>query len=103
MNIRLLDFAERDLEAGSDFHECRDPGLGAYFIDCLLSDIESLKLFAGAHAKHFGFHRMVSKRFPYSIYYDVAGDRIKIYGVFGDRQRPEMIEKTLNQRTPSNG
>lgn len=106
MIIRLLDAAERDLERGSDFHESRDSGLGAYFVDCLLSDIESLKLFAGVHAKRFGLYRMESKRFPYSIYYDVADDydvadgRVDIYGVFGDRQRPEAVEASLRRRTP---
>ncbi len=99
MNIRLLEEAERDLDAGSDFYESCDHGLGAYFVDCLLSDIESLKIFAGVHAKRFGLHRMVSKRFPYSIYYDVVDDRVDIYGVFGDRQRPEMIEKALKRRS----
>lgn len=99
MNIRLLAEAERDLDAGSDFYESCDRGLGAYFVDCLLSDIESLKIFAGVHAKRFGLHRMVSKRFPYSIYYDVVGDRVDIYGVFGDRQRPEMIENALERRS----
>lgn len=100
MNIRLLDEAERDLEAGSDFHENRDSGLGAYFVDCLLSDIESLKLFAGVHARRFGLHRMVSKRFPYSVYYEVVGERVDVYGIFGDRQRPETVEAALKGRSP---
>jgi plasmid stabilization system protein ParE len=98
LKIRLLDEAERDLDAGSDFYESCDRGLGAYFVDCLLSDIESLKIFAGVDAKRFRFHRMVSKRFPYSIYHDVVGDRVDIYGVFGDRQRPEIIENALKRR-----
>jgi hypothetical protein len=39
-----------------------------------LSDIESLVIFAGIHRKEFGFYRMLSKRFPYAIYYDVNDD-----------------------------
>ena len=49
MRIRLLPEAERDLEVGADFYESQKAGLGVYFNDCLASDIESLKLYAGIH------------------------------------------------------
>lgn len=68
MNIRLLPEAERDLEVGADFYEEQRPGLGQYFIDCLISDIESLKVFAGIHEIYRDFYRSLSRRFPSSIY-----------------------------------
>ena len=47
MKLRLLPEAEWDLEIGTDFYESQREGLGAYFNDCLASDIESLKLYGG--------------------------------------------------------
>ena len=57
MKPRLLPEAERDLEIGADFYESQAPGLGTYFNDCLASDIEFLKLYAGIHEQYRGFHR----------------------------------------------
>ena len=37
--------------------------------DSLFSDIDSLTLYGGVHPKIFGYYRMLSKRFPYAIYY----------------------------------
>ncbi len=54
----------------------------------------------GHNAKKFGFFRLLSKRFPYSIYYDFVDIDIVVFGVFGDRQNPELIEASLRQRDP---
>ena len=44
MRIEILDKAEDDLVAGFQFYEAQESGLGAYFLESLYSDIESLKL-----------------------------------------------------------
>ena len=49
MKIRILPNAEKDLEIGADFYESQCDGLIAYFVSSLISDIESLKLYAGIH------------------------------------------------------
>lgn len=74
MRIRILPEAERDLEIGADFYESQQAGLGTYFNDCLASDVESLRLYAGIHEQHRGFFRSLSKRFPFSIYYKLNGE-----------------------------
>lgn len=66
----LKEVAE-DLEEGRLFYDRKEPGIGDYFFDSLISDLESLKLYAGIHSKRFGYHRMLSKRFPFAIYYEV--------------------------------
>jgi len=66
MRIELLDSAEKDLLDGFGFYERQSKGLGDCFIDSLFSDIESLHLYAGVHALHFGYHRLLSKRFPFA-------------------------------------
>jgi hypothetical protein len=95
MKIRLLPEAERDLEIGADFYESQKAGLGLYFNDCLTSDIESLKLYGGIHEEYCGFHRSLSKRFPFSIYCKLNGDWVEIYAVLDARQDPRKIDAAL--------
>ena len=49
MKIEILEQAQDDLIHGFRFYEGREAGLGVYFLDCLLSDIDSLLVFAGIH------------------------------------------------------
>jgi len=72
MQICLTQSAEADLLTGFMFYERQQAGLGAYFLDSLYADIDSLMLYAGVHPKPTGrFHRILAKRFPFAIYYDV--------------------------------
>ncbi len=71
MNIRILEEAEQDLIDGFLFYDSQEAGLGGYFLDSLFSDIESLYLFAGIHSVNFGYHRLLSKRFPFAVYHKV--------------------------------
>ena len=54
MRVRILDSAERDLEKGYRFYERQSHGLGAYFLDSLYSDIDSLTYFGGIHRADTG-------------------------------------------------
>lgn len=96
MKIRILTAAMRDLENGRDFYDLQEPGIGDYFQDGLFSDIDSLVLYGGIHRKVFGYHRLLSKRFPYAIYYRVDGDDAAlICRVLDCRRDPEKIRKSL--------
>jgi len=95
MKIRILTLAFDDLQAGRDFYEYQQPGLGAYFLDTLFSDIESLLLYAGVHVRLFGYFRALSKRFPFAIYYKINGDYIEIWRVLDCRQNPKRTESAL--------
>ena len=66
-HIQILSEAGADLEGGWFFYENLEQGVGEYFWDSLLSDIDSLIIYAGVHSKKYGYCRMSSKRFPYSI------------------------------------
>ncbi len=96
MRIRLLPEAEKDLAIGADFYESQQPGLGIYFTECLASDIESLRVFAGIHEEYRGFRRALSKRFPFSIYYVLTENCVEIYAVLDARQDAEAIDAMLN-------
>jgi hypothetical protein len=95
MRIELLDTAEKDLLDGFKFYECQSEGLGDYFLDSIFSDIESLKLYAGIHVLHFGYHRLLAKRFPVAIYYRAQKDIIRVYAILDCRRNPAWIRCKL--------
>jgi len=96
MNIRILPEAEQDLELGADFYDSQREGLGRYFNDCLASDIESLRLYAGVHQRVFGLHRCISSRFPFAIFYEFDGSTVDVYAVLDCRQDPGKIVSRLS-------
>lgn len=96
MRIRILDSALEDLDRSRLFYERQREGLGAYFLDSLFSEIDSLVLYAGIHQKVFGFHRALAKRFPYAVYYRVEDeDVVLVWRVLDLRQAPERIRRAL--------
>jgi len=95
MTVKILDEAEQDLADGYRFYECQQPGLGDYFLDSLFSDIDSLQLSAGMHFRYFGYHRLLSKRFPWAIYYRVARKTARVYAVLDCRRNPATIRDRL--------
>jgi len=96
MRIQVLDVAQQDLIEGYRYYESKEFGLGDYFLANLYADIESLKLYGGMHSKPYRhFHRALSKRFPFAIYYTVAGDLIQIRSVVDCRRRPSWIRRHL--------
>jgi len=97
MKIKILDAANQDLIDGYWFYEKQKAGLGAYFLDTLFSDIESLKIYAGIHSIHFKkYYRLLSKRFPFAIYYQLEEDTVYIYAVLDCRRDPAWIRKKLD-------
>jgi hypothetical protein len=97
VKIEILDEAQQDLIEGFQFYESRESGVGSYFLDCLFSDIDSLLLFAGIHQIVYGYHRSLSKRFPFAIYYDVVGELIRVHAVLDCRRNPAWIRKQLRR------
>ena len=97
MNVRILRAAEQDLRDGYSFYERQRFGLGTYFLDSLFSDIDSLQLYAGIHGIHFGcYYRMLSKRFPFAIYYRIDNEVAEVYAILDCRRSPAWIRKRLD-------
>lgn len=96
MRLRILDSALEDLDRGRIFYERQGEGLGAYFLDSLLAEIDSLVLYAGIHRKVFCFHRMLARRFPYGVYYRMEeGEVAIVWRVLDLRRSPSAIRKDL--------
>lgn len=97
VKIEILDDAQEDLLNGFRFYEFRHVGVGTYFLDCLFSDIDSLILYAGVHSVVHDYHRLLSKRFPYAIYYKVTGKIIRVFAILDCRRNPTWIRKRLKK------
>ena len=97
MRIEILSEAADDLVAGAKFYERKRAGLGEYFLNSLYSDIDSLLLYAGIHRLVFGFHRALSKRFPFVIFYRFDRDKklVRVYRVLDLRRDPLWIRERL--------
>jgi len=95
MNIQILTPAKTDISNGADFYEKQSKGLGKYFLNTIFSDIESLRIFCGVHIKIENYFRLLSKRFPYAIYYKYNNDTIYIYAILDTRSNPTYIIERL--------
>jgi len=94
-NIRFLLEAAEDLDSGHGFYNTQSAGLGKYFVDTILGEIESLYLYAGIHRKEFGFFKLLSRRFPYAVYYDIEGDTAIVVAILDLRRNPAWIKSRL--------
>ncbi|MBU0714337.1 MAG: type II toxin-antitoxin system RelE/ParE family toxin [Verrucomicrobia bacterium] len=95
MRIEILGGVQQDLIDGFRFYENQAVGLGDYFLDSLFSDIDSLHLYAGVHVLQFGYYRLLSKRFPFAIYYRVKAETIFVHAALDCRRDPARIQKRL--------
>ena len=95
MQVRILGVAERDLEEGFHLYERQSLDLGSYFLDSLYSDIDSVTYFGGIHRVVFGHHRLLSKRFPFAIYYKIIEDTVVVIAVLDCRRNPSWIRERL--------
>ncbi|ABQ27367.1 hypothetical protein [Geotalea uraniireducens] len=94
--IRLFEAASQDLTDGFHFYEKQESGLGGYFLDSLFSDIDSLLIHAGIHPAFFlVYYRMLSKRFPFAVYYRIDGNDILVYAILDCRKNPAWARSRL--------
>ncbi len=89
MNVELRDEARDDLLKGAAFYGEQSVGLDEYFLKCLREDIKKLEITGGVHEMFHGFHRSLSDRFPYAIYYLVAAGIVDVsrYSIVAETQR----------------
>lgn len=95
MKLAILPSARDDLADGFSFYERQQAGLGTVFLESLFSDIDSLQLYADIHLKVFGYHRLLSKRFPFAVYYDQVPHVIRIWAVLDGRRDPRANRQRL--------
>lgn len=97
-DVITLKEVANDLEDGKSFYDQREARVGDYFWDSLVADIESLIIYAGIHNKRYGLHRMLAKRFPYAIYYEIKDEIAYVVAVLPMRRDPLWIKRKLKER-----
>ena len=96
MKIKISTAADQDLIDGYQFYERQSKGLGMYFLDTLFSDIDSLRIYAGIHSIHFDkYYRLLSKRFPFAIYYQIVDNIVYVVAVLDSRSDLGKASKRL--------
>jgi hypothetical protein len=84
VKIRLLPAARQDLVDGYLFYERQRKGLGEYFLS------------AGVHVICFDrFRRLLSKRFPFAVYYLVEAQEIRVLAVLDSRRNPAWVRRQV--------
>ena len=96
MRVRILSLAEKDLEDGYRFYEDQLSGLGSYFLDSLYSDIDTLAYYGGMHPMVFGYHRQLSKRSPFAVYYRIRENMVIASAVLDCRRNPSWVRDRLS-------
>lgn len=96
--VVILPRAAEDIEAGRDFYDRIDPGVGGYFLDCILADLDQLSRLHGFHRMQFGFHRVLSERFPFGIYYREQAENVQVFAILDLRMEPTWIREELEER-----
>jgi plasmid stabilization system protein ParE len=98
MKVQILRSAMENLAAGRKFYDRQETGVGDYFFDSLFAEIDSLALYAGIHSVHFGFYRLLAKRFPYAIYYKISDGKAIVFRVLDCRRDPNRLGKALEAK-----
>jgi hypothetical protein len=98
IRVEISEDAQADLNEGFVFYEAQASGLGDYFIACLRADIEGLKVSGGAHRVVYAdYHRLLSKVFPYGIFYTIQGGNAVVWAVLDLRRDPVWIRQQLQE------
>ena len=97
ITVRISDDALEDLQDGFRFYEAQEEGVGDYFLACLRADIEGLKVTGGIHRVIYkDYHRLLSRVFPYAIFYTFADDVATVWAVLDCRRDPRWIREQLD-------
>jgi len=94
--LSITKLAQKDLQDAKSFYDEQAENLGDYFIDSLFVDLDSLQFYAGIHEQHLGYYKMLAKRFPYTIYYDIENEFVIVHAILDSRKNPLNIETRLD-------
>ena len=85
--------AEQDLAAARDWYDQKQVGLGDEFLNAIALALSELAQTPERHRYyHRNFRRVLLRRFPYKIFYQVIGERIVVFRVLhGKRQDREVL------------
>ena len=93
-----MEEAVAGIAIGRRFYEIREEGIGVYYVASVMADVTSLRLYAGIHNGEYGYFKMLAKRFPFAVYYEIKDDVVRVIAVLDMRRDPESIRTVLAKR-----
>jgi plasmid stabilization system protein ParE len=79
--------AERDLATARDWYEEKSEGLGDEFLDSVAGAMREIEGNSGRSRFYYrNFRRVLLRRFPYKIFYQVIAQRVVIFRVLHAKQ-----------------
>jgi toxin ParE1/3/4 len=89
--------AERDLAQARDWYDRKNPGLGDEFLDEIARAMRELELNPQLPRLYFlNFRRVLLRRFPFKLFYQVIGDRVIIFRVVHAKQDHTALSPNLD-------
>ncbi|MFH1215875.1 MAG: type II toxin-antitoxin system RelE/ParE family toxin [Pseudomonadota bacterium] len=92
MKLCYTDRARLDLEIAFRWYENQRHGLGFEFLDCVEAALHTVLQMPKLYAKHHeSFRRVLTRRFPFSIFYTIEKKEIIVHAIFDNRQDPAQL------------
>lgn len=90
--VSLRPAAERDVEAARDWYEQKRFGLGNEFLDAVAGAMAQLETDPNRERLYYrDFRRVLLRRFPYKVFYQIVDSRVIVFRVLHGRQSHEHI------------
>ncbi len=100
MRVVYSPLAARELVAETAKYEGEAAGLGALFLDELDAATAQIVKFPKSGPRYGDkFRRVLLRRFPLSIIYEVSRERLRIAAIMHQHRGPEFIAKRLAKET----
>ncbi|HEV7587837.1 MAG TPA: type II toxin-antitoxin system RelE/ParE family toxin [Longimicrobium sp.] len=88
--------ARRELRRAVDWYDGEAPGLGDELVAEVDRTLKDIVEYPDAGSPHLaGTRRLLTRRFPYSIIYQVRGDEIVVIAVAHQRRKPDFWLRRL--------
>lgn len=102
MIVELIDEAKEDVEKGLKLYFKIDPDHAPEFSIAIARDLLGFQDLVFPHPIKFGLHRALSKKYPFSIYYQVNDQTVRVIGILDQRSSPKKHARLLKRRKKDN-
>ena len=94
MNVRLHPEAEGEFRDAVIWYEHQRGGLGSEFILCIDEAIERIRRNPETYPKVYkSIRRIVVRRFPFALFYEISGAEIRVLAIFHSRRDPSRWQR----------
>ena len=88
--------ALQDVDDAYSWYENRRVGLGEDFLSCVDACVQKICRVPELYIKiHENYRRALVRRFPYTVFFEYADEKVTVYSVFHTSQNPEKWRMRL--------